>query len=488
MGKNPLGKNLLTERLLRSWVRCPRKAWLDLHGDSKQRLWTAHRALQLDHQQNSFTAFIKVKPGKGITACEQGSSAVIGIRLKGISHNGFKLESHPSLLQKVPGESCWGNFGYRPVIARQGKRLTKEHKLALALEGLLLGHVQGSLVREGLAVSKTKNGVELETISFTKKLEKQLKESLCKLTSDLIKETPPPITADRRKCSICSWRGICNSEASLNGHLSEVSGIGARRSELLHDLGIRNISELAAYKPTDLARKLESFGEQHVEIAQKIIFQAKVQARNLPERFDKNKVFPEINGQEKLLIYDIESDPDYGENFLHGFMYLERSSSGAWDLDSAKYQPLLVLEECKESNSWSILKSHLSSYPNIKILHYGETEPLTVIRLAKKADITDLELKNLKNCFIDIHDRLRKHWRLPLNNYSLKSVAGWIGFNWSQNGSEGAKALLCWRQWKREKLFNYKTSSKPLEWIQKYNKEDCLATWAVTEWLLRQDE
>ena len=37
----------LSDRLLRSWLRCRRKAWLDRHGDSAERLWNPHRALQL---------------------------------------------------------------------------------------------------------------------------------------------------------------------------------------------------------------------------------------------------------------------------------------------------------------------------------------------------------------------------------------------------------------------------------------------------------
>jgi uncharacterized protein len=51
MGATPLADNVLTDRLLRSWLRCRRKAWLDRHGDANQRRWTAHRNLLLDDQQ-----------------------------------------------------------------------------------------------------------------------------------------------------------------------------------------------------------------------------------------------------------------------------------------------------------------------------------------------------------------------------------------------------------------------------------------------------
>ena len=56
---------ILTDRLLRNWIRCKRKAWLDLHGDETKRLWSAHRTLHLDHQQKSFAALITQQPGSG---------------------------------------------------------------------------------------------------------------------------------------------------------------------------------------------------------------------------------------------------------------------------------------------------------------------------------------------------------------------------------------------------------------------------------------
>ncbi|MDA7435184.1 nuclease, partial [Synechococcus sp. AH-601-J22] len=72
MGATPLADNVLTDRLLRSWLRCRRKAWLDRHGDANQRRWTAHRNLLLDDQQRSFVALLPHKPGHGMAACAAG--------------------------------------------------------------------------------------------------------------------------------------------------------------------------------------------------------------------------------------------------------------------------------------------------------------------------------------------------------------------------------------------------------------------------------
>ena len=138
MGATPLADNVLTDRLLRSWLRCRRKAWLDRHGDVNQRRWTAHRNLLLDDQQRSFVALLPHKPGHGVAACAAGEDGVVGLRLKGSGPSGERLEAHPPLLLRVAGQSRWGQFAYQPVLARQGRRITREHQLPLALMGHLL--------------------------------------------------------------------------------------------------------------------------------------------------------------------------------------------------------------------------------------------------------------------------------------------------------------------------------------------------------------
>ena len=83
MGATTPAANVLTDRLLRSWLRCRRRAWLDRHGDPSDRRWTAHRNLQLDDQQRCFVALLPERPGHGEAACAAGAAGVVGLRLKG---------------------------------------------------------------------------------------------------------------------------------------------------------------------------------------------------------------------------------------------------------------------------------------------------------------------------------------------------------------------------------------------------------------------
>ncbi len=448
MGDTPAADNALTDRLLRSWLRCRRKAWLDRHGNPAERRWTAHRNLLLDDQQRCFVALLPRKPGHGIAACAAGAEAVVGLRLKGLGPSGEPLEAHPPLLRRVKGKSRWGDFAYQPVLARQGRRTTREHQLPLALMALLLEQHQQGDVPSMLVLGGGGRRLEQERLHLSSGLRRQLSE----------------LAADRRKCSLCSWRVACNAVAAEEGHLSEVSGIGAKRREMLLELGIRGLSDLAAADPL-----------------------ARAQRDGRVERLDASAALPELQDCPGVLLYDIESDPDARHDFLHGFLVLPRTKSGNWDLASVAYHPILALAEHGEARCWLRLQRLLNRYRGWPILHYGETESLALRRMAERQGAAEAEVLQLRQRLVDVHARVRHHWRLPLASYGLKAVAVWQGFQWSQAGVDGARALLWWRQWQGEGP-DRRGTRHGLRWIFDYNRDDCLATWAVADWLLEQDQ
>lgn len=487
----------LTDRLLRSWLRCRRRAWLDGHGPEQARQWSAHRALALEEQLRSFQTLLPQRPGRGEIACAAGAPGVVGMRLRGLTADRSPIEAHPPLLERVEGSSRWGEHRYRPVLGRQGRRTTREHRLQLALWGRLLAHHQDGAVPQGLVVAGAGTRMEREPVNLqVESLQRQLDDSLSRLAVDLERTTPPPLVSDRKKCTLCCWRSLCDEAAAVEGHLSEVSGIGGKRRELLVALGIGSLAELAATDPDALAEQLAAEGEQHREVAGALVAQAQVQAAGLPRRRGGSPglALPELEGAPGVLLYDIESDPDARDDFLHGVLRLRRRPDGSWPdpaeaaLDAtAAYQPLLALHEHGEPRLWARLERLLRRYPDWPVLHYGETEAIGLLRLAERQGVPEAERARLKARLVDVHQRLRRHWLLPVNSYGLKAVAGWIGFAWSQPGVDGARCLLWWRQWRRDRsTAEVRRSRQRLQRIFRYNLDDSLATWAVSRWLLDQ--
>lgn len=484
----------LTDRLLRSWLRCRRRAWLDRHGPRERRQWSAHRALALEEQLRGFQSLVPKRPGRGEAACARGEAGVVGLRLRGQAADRTPIEAHPPLLQKVEGPSRWGAHRYRPLLGRQGRRTTREHRLLLALWGRLLAAHQHGPVPEGLVLGGGGARLERETVNLSESLQRQLDDSLSRLAADLERAEPPPLVSDRKKCTLCSWRGLCDEVAAREGHLSEVSGIGGKRRELLLALGITSLTELAAADPEKLAEELAADGEQHREVAAQLVAQARVQATGTPQRRGAAAALPELEAAPGVLLYDIESDPDARDDFLHGLLRLRRRADGRWPdaaeaalAAEAAYQPLLALQEHGEARLWARLESLLRRYPDWPVLHYGETEAIGLLRLAERQGVGERERAQLRARLVDVHQRLRRHWLLPVNSYGLKAVAGWLGFTWSQKGVDGARCLLWWRQWRQERARTApRLSGQRLQRIFRYNLDDSLATWTVARWLLDQ--
>ena len=470
----------LTDKLLRSWLRCRRKAWLDRHGPRELQRWNAHRSLALQEQLLRFQQLLPHKPSQGLQACQEGNPSVMGVRLRGPGPQGLEVEAHPTLLLRVNTPSRWGGHGYRPVLSRQGRRTTREHRLVLALWGRLLSEHQKAPVPHGLVLAGQGGRLVQERLTLTPALDGQVDDSLGRLAEDLQRPTPPALVNDRKKCTLCSWRQLCDQEAARDGHLSEVSGVGSKRRDLLMQVGIHSLRDLAEAEPSNLAAALEPHGDQHRDMALQLVAQAQVQATGQPQRLLAGDGLGELEQAPGVLIYDIESDPDTAEHFLHGFWILPKPAEGHWPEPApfgsppspGRYRPLLALAEHGEQRLWERLQALFARYPAWPVLHYGETA--------------------LQGRLVDVHLRLRQQWLLPVNSYGLKAVASWLGFRWSQPGADGARCLLRWRLWRQWYAPGVPPPSggkekgrRELERIFLYNRDDALATWAVAYWLLQ---
>ena len=473
----------INDHLLRSWIRCRRKAWLDIYGDKQNKLWTAHSTLQLNHQIDCFHNLSQKSYGIGIQACEEGKNIAYGVRIKYPLIKNRIIKANLPILRKTSGESIWGNYAYQPILARQGKKITREHKLTLAMTGLLINNLQKFQVQKGLILHKENEVIKVEKIKLSDNINTDLIGSLLNLEKDIESRNPPPITSNRKKCTICSWRKDCDAVAIKEGRLSEVSGIGEKRELLLNKIGINNIEELAKIKHYKLKEKLEIFGTQHGDISKQIILQSQSQSTNRAIKLNPEIELNNLKKAKGLYIYDIESDPDIKHDFLHGFIRLPKNIKNEISLEKTKYSPLLNLEKNTESFLWKRITKKLSINRDYPIIHYGETEPISLLKLGLRQGADPHEIEALKKRFIDIHLLIREYWCLPVRNYGLKSIAEWIGFEWKQSNVDGARALLWWRQWKKSRKIN-KMYSRNLNSIFEYNRDDCIATLMIAKWLI----
>ncbi len=461
---------------LKSFIRCKRKAWLDFKGDKSYQVWSAHKAI---HKVNQYQIFSKLCNGEiytGLKACKKGYQGVIGLKIKGKFFQNCYAEIRPQLLVKTKGISKWGPYKYLPAVYKLGYKTTKEHLLDLAFSSILLDSFQESKIEKGLVVSSFDKKVNVEEIYLSKKLRKKVLNVLLNL-NECLEGFMPEITQDRKKCTICSWQKFCDKEAKENGYLTDIDGIGSKTASLLQTNGITNTYKLASYCEKQLGEKLSIFKDQKYEKGAIFVKQAQAYISGEPYLISNKKETEDLLKKicKGFYIFDIESNPDDKHDFLYGFLKINNLFIKKEDLI---YEPILNLKNNKGESYRQIIEI-LFSRKEWPVLHYGETEKIAIINIAKELNFSFEEIDSLTSRFIDLHTLIRKSWILPLKNYSLKTVSNWLGFEWMQKNVSGSKALYWWIQYQitENEIF--------LKKIIQYNKDDCLATLQIAEYLIK---
>ena len=461
---------------LKSFIRCKRKAWLDFKGNKSYEVWSPHKAIYKIKQYQIFSKLCNGEIYTGLKACKKGYQGVIGLKIKGKFFQNVNAEIHPQLLLRTKGISKWGSYKYLPAVYKLGHKTTKEHLFDLAFSSIILETFQESKIEKGLVISSFGNKVNIEEIYLNKKLRKKVLNVLLSL-NECLEGFMPEITQDRKKCTICSWQNFCNKEAKENGYLSDIDGIGSKTALLLKANGISNIQELSSYNEKELGDKLSKFKDQKYEKASKFIKQAQAYISGEPFCISNNNNSYDLieKTSSGFYIFDIESNPDVRHDFLYGFLKINNLFAKKED---RIYEPILNLKNNKEESHNQIIKM-LFSNKEWPVLHYGETEKIAIINIAKKLNLRIEEIEFLKSRFIDLHTLIRKSWILPIKNYSLKTVSNWLGFEWEQKDVSGSKALYWWIQYQltENEVF--------LKKIIKYNKDDCLATLHIAKFLFK---
>ncbi len=461
---------------LKSFIRCKRKAWLDFKGKRSCEVWSPHKAIDKINQFQIFYEFCNGEIYTGLKACKNGYRGVIGLKINEIFFQNINAEIRPQLLVKTKGISKWGPYKYLPAVYKLGHKTTKEHLFDLAFSSLLLGTFQESKIEKGLVISSVGNKVNVEEIYLNKKLRKKVLNVLLSL-NECLEGFMPEITQDRKKCTICSWQKFCDKEAKENGYLTDIDGIGSKTASLLKTNGISNTQSLASHNEKKLGEKLSKFNDQKYEKASVFIKQAQAYISGEPYCISNKKDTNDLLEKtcSGFYIFDIESNPDDKHDFLYGFLKINNLFTKNEDLI---YEPILNLENNKKE-SYRQITELLFANKEWPVLHYGETEKIAIINIAKNLNLSFEEIDSLTSRFIDLHTLIRKSWILPLKNYGLKTVSNWLGFEWVQKNVSGSKALYWWIQYQitENEIF--------LKKIIQYNKDDCLATLQIAKYLIK---
>jgi uncharacterized protein len=488
---------LLTDESLLKYQRCRRNTFLDFYGNQEEKSpdkdfcqqlkqekilhaqqvlkhyqLPYHEPRKLSGQDNNLLNLAKITAdlmSQGVECIYQG---VIQYQFD----DSVIVASSPTLLIKdVNQPSRWGNWSYYPVNAHLGKSSKKEYKLISGLHAEILSQIQGVTPKRSEMILRDLFKTYQTILSVWIPRSREL---IAECVSMLREKDEPEIFISRQRCSLCPWHDSCYTIAQSSQHLSLIPGITPSRHESLVKQGITDFPSLAKISLSDLQLVFPT------EIAEHIYKQTL--ALDTGKAVNKIENLPEIPSHNIELYFDIETEPHRNLHYLLGVLLVDRQN------EQQKYYSFLAKNSQEEVTNWHNFVDFMSQYETAPIFHYSEYEVEIIKYLANLYDTSSLQLQSLLERTFDLHKCLIDSYFLPIQNYSLKSVANWLGFYWRNPETKkvnlnseklnlaGDQCVFWYDQWLKTK------NSLWLEYILIYNYDDCFATYKLKKWFDNQ--
>jgi predicted RecB family nuclease len=361
------------------------------------------------------------------------------------------LESCPQAVERVPAEGRGRPAQFIPYRFEFANKLTKEHKLLLAFDALLLSEAVGREVNQGKIVHGDSHAtLNVKTLGVAREVRKRIND----MTALLAGNSPPDLVLNRH-CGQCEFQTRCRTQAGEKDELSLLSGISEKDRKRLHGKGIFTVTQLSyTFRPR--RRRRESRGKQekhHHSLRALAMRENKIHAVGIPD--------PKLEGTPVFL--DVEGLPDRDFYYLIGIRVqaAEGSVQRSFWADDAREEKLI----------WNDFLGVLSEITNPHLIHYGSYETTFLKRMCERhgrppegsqaATAVDHPTNLLSFIYAQIY--------FPAYSNGLKEITGYLGFRWSGSLTSGLETIV-WRH-------RWEASSDPAvkQTLLDYNRQDCEA-------------
>lgn len=481
----------VTAAILYNFVECPRRIALDAFGQEAQRDPVSPFVRMLWERGNLFeTKVVDNLVGKAgyldLSAFEGDDLEVrtlkaMNDRVRLICGGRIRagdLLGEPDLLRLEPG-------GYAPGDIKSGRaeegsdedgdgkpKLRYAVQLGLYIE--ILEQLGLSAGRHGFIWDIRGDEVfyKFEEPQGKRKLEtlwEEYQEILAKARSVLSGEART-LGAYTASCKLCHWCTACGKELEVSDDLTLIPFLGRSKRDVLIQ-SIPTIADLARIRPADF---FDGKGTIFKGIGQKTLqtFHARAQLlKSKPARAYLTDVV-KLPVAAKELFFDIEDDPLRGICYLHGIVE-RRDGDDAPEKFVGFFadDPTLAAEERAFAEAWAYFEAN----PGAVIYYYSPYERTTYRKLQHRypavCSAEDIEALFDSARAVDLYTEVvRSKTEWPTRDYSIKTLAKYLGFKWRDTDPSGAASIEWYDRWIKTKDASIK------ERILAYNEDDCRAT------------
>ena len=415
-----------------------------------------------------------------LAAMADGAEVIAGACLRQLPFRGYT-----DFLVRCERPSKLGAYSYQVWEAKLALEMKMEFATQLCCYAEMLQAMQG--VRPEFAAVVLGN-MERESINIGDYYDFYLAEKKDFLTQQLefdAGQMPDPF----QSASHGDWSRYVDQLRQERDHLSKVANIRRDQIAKLEQAGIKTMAALANSED----QQVPKLKQESLEILkQQAIMQVRAEKSGFPEAIPRRPRKGASHGLAALplhdpadLFWDLEGYPlePRGHEYLWGCVYLdERGNSKFWERwahDSEQEQQAFM-----DFIQWT--HERWRSNPGMHIYHYAHYEVTACKRLMERYEVCKPQFDELleNHVFVDLYKIVRSGIVAGASGYSLKNLERiYYGKKRDTSVATGDDSVVEYANWRETKDGETWQSSKILNSIREYNKEDCESTLALTNWL-----
>lgn len=371
-----------------------------------------------------------------------------------------------------------GGWVYVPEDAKLAHRAKADHVIQLGIYATLIEHAAGIAVSDGV-IHVGKGVPQAFDLTRTKHVTARLVSRFEAFANQADRQTR---AIRNSSCSQCPFSSRCEAEWRAADSPIFVANMRVDQMMNLEAQGIETLTALAACDPE------KPVGEIAREAFSKLVRQASFQRRGLENGAPFAELLP-VEPERGLtlmpppapgdLFFDMEGDPLYPEGLEYLF--------GLWGPlapdGSDTFHPIWAHDRDEEKRAFcdlmTLFLDHRQRYPSAHIYHYAPYEISALKRLAMSHGVFEAEVDQMlrDHVFVDLYRVARQAIMASTEGYSLKNLEK---IYWGKRAGEvtnAADSIVEYERWREL------GDATILESIALYNRDDCISTGAMRDWL-----
>jgi predicted RecB family nuclease len=380
---------------------------------------------------------------------------------------------YADLLEKVSTPSRLGDWSYEVVDTKLARSPKAHFLLQLAAYSEQLARVQGAPPEKMHVILGTRERASFRVTDFDayyRHVKRRFETRVANGVSDTL-----PYIVDF--CSLCEWNLHCWRHLEQIDHLVRVANIRRDHVRALQASGISTLSDLAQTpRPATLPIRAETYATLH--------HQARLQAKQIrtgqhlydllaPEPARGFELLPRPSDGDVFL--DLEADPYAGDGltYLIGIATPEREYRARWAHDALEQQR--AFEAVVD-----FIVDRRREHPGMHVYHYTAAEKTAFKQMSSEFGTREHEIDDWlrAHVFTDLYNVVRQAIRISQPSYSLKKVEAFYFERQEEGVFEKGGPILAYEQWLQTR------DETTRQEIENYNREDCLSTVELRDWLL----